>query len=252
MRPGSASGAGCVLVTGAARGNGAAIARRLVADGFDLVLLDIDAAALTRLQAELSGEQTVDAVALDLADTEAIERTIRSMRHLTGLVNNAGILKTGSLLTTPDSTLERLWRVNVAGAFACARAAARQMAEAQAGSIVNVASLSAHRGRPGFAAYAATKGAVLAMTRAMAADLAGYGIRVNSVSPGVVRTALNSDWLADQQAVDAAVRAMPLRRLGEPQDVADAVAFLISDQARWMTGVDLIVDGGERNVGSVA
>ena len=235
-----------VVVTGASRGIGLAIARRFVADGARVVLHarsatedeDIHAAVRDGRAMLLRGDLA------DEADRAVLfERTRADLGGIDVLVNNAGEQAYGALGDLPEATVERMLRVNVVAALDCMRRAASLMrAETGDRCIVNIASIRASRPGGGAAVYAATKAALVAATRTAAVEYGPAGIRVNAVSPGLVwRDGLEREWPA---GVTRYEKQAPLRRIGQPDDVANACMMLASPQASWITGVDLIVDGG--------
>jgi 2-keto-3-deoxy-L-fuconate dehydrogenase len=226
------------LVTGAGSGIGAAVARRLATDGADVVLADVALAPVEELARELGGR----ALQLDVRDEEQVAP---AMAGLDVLVNVAGIGSTTSVPDTPLDVWENVFAVNARGTFLCCKHAIPGMAERRSGSIVNVASIAALVGLRNRAAYCASKGAVVALTRALALDHVADGIRVNAVCPGTV----DSPWVrrlvedAGESLDDLRAR-QPMGRLGLPEEVADAVAYLASDAAGFVTGSALVIDGG--------
>ena len=220
------------VVTGAAGGLGAAVADRLAAQG----------AAVERIDLEGDGRR------LDVRDHAAVATAFREVADEHGridvLVNCAGIREIVSVLELSAEEWKRVIDVNLGGTFHCSQAAARVMAKAGGGSIVNVASTSALAADPSRTAYCASKAGILGLTRAMALDLGPRGVRVNAVCPGLVRTPLTEAYFADQTFVDGLADVAPLGRAADPADVADVVVFLAGDGARHVTGVALPVDGG--------
>jgi NAD(P)-dependent dehydrogenase (short-subunit alcohol dehydrogenase family) len=237
------------LVTGSTAGIGAATARRLAAKGVRVLVTGHNTLAGERVAAELGRGSAF--VAGDLADPETPERLVAAAleRHgrLDLLVNNAALDHTGDLLATPLAEVRALFEVNVFAAIGMLQAAGRAMAD-RGGAIVNVTSRLASIGVPTMTLYSASKGAMLALTRAAAVELAPRRVRVNAVAPGMTRTPLYEAWLAqhdDPDALDRATRAkVPQGRLAAPDDVAAAIAFLGSDEAAHVTGASLPVDGG--------
>lgn len=224
------------LVTGAARGQGAAIVNRLQKDGFHVAacdLLSIDA-----------DDDNVIAIPLDVTDQDqwaaAVTTTIERFGALTTLVNNAGVLHRASLADETPAGFESSWRVNCLGPFLGIRAALPHLREADGAAIVNTCSTGAIRPFPNHAAYGASKWALRGLTQVAAAELAASGIRVNAVFPGPIETPM----LDDATQVRLTERAV-LGRLGKPMEIADAVAFLVSEQASFITGSELVVDGGQ-------
>lgn len=231
------------VVTGAARGQGAAIAARLVADGFCV-------AACDRLVGEV--QATADAldprralaIPLDVTSAEqwqtAVATTVARFGALTTLVNNAGVLHRASLSEESPAAFEGSWRVNCLGPFLGIQAALPHLREADGASVVNTCSTGAIRPFPNHSAYGSSKWALRGLTQVAAVELAAEGIRVNAVFPGPVDTPMLDD------ATQARLTAHALMgRIGRPVDIADAVAFLVSEHASFITGSELTVDGGQ-------
>jgi len=242
------------VITGAAGGIGRAIARQLIADGASVHALDRDGAALEDAALEFGPESFVPHV-VDLADRAAVDRTLGAVlegleRRCDVLVNNAGVSRLRSLADTDDALLDWLFAVNFTAAFRITRALLPALRASGRGAIVNIASELALVGHPDYSAYCATKGALLAWSRALAVELAPDRIRVNAVCPGPIDTAMLQQEFATQQAPAQQARAaeiasVPLARLGVPDDIAGVVSFLASDAAAFVTGAAWPVDGGK-------
>jgi NAD(P)-dependent dehydrogenase (short-subunit alcohol dehydrogenase family) len=237
-----------VIVTGATAGIGDTTARRLAAEGASLVLSGRSAERGRAIAAELGATFVGgDLVAPDVPALLAAT-ALETYGGLDALVNNAAIDHTGDLLETPLDEVRQLFEVNVFAALRMLQEAGRAMAGRGGGSIVNVTSRLASIGVPTMALYSASKGAMLALTRAAAVELAPKGIRVNAVAPGMTRTPLYDTWLAgsaDPAATEARVLGgIPQGRVAEPADVAAAIAYLASDESGHVTGASLPVDGG--------
>jgi NAD(P)-dependent dehydrogenase (short-subunit alcohol dehydrogenase family) len=239
------------LVTGGARGIGWATVQAFVRSGVIPVLLDRDEAALAAARATL-GRQAVDHLALcvDVADESAVDAAFASVAARYGrldvLVNNAGIALRRPTVELSRADWQSVVDVNLTAVFLCCRAAARAMIAAGGGSIVNVSSIMGLSGGGLYPnlSYQSTKGAIVNMTRALAVEWAGQGIRVNAVAPTWVRTELTQGLFGDPGLVERILDMTPMRRLAEPADIADAIVFLASDKARMITGHTLPVDGG--------
>jgi len=223
------------LVTGAARGQGAAIVERLHKDGFRVAACDV---LIDDLEDVADG---VIAVPLDVTSEEqwtaAVDLTIDRFGALTTLVNNAGVLHRASLAEETPQGFETSWRVNCLGPFLGIRASLDALRQADGASIVNTCSTGAVRPFPNHAAYGSSKWALRGLTQIAAAELAPSGIRVNSVLPGPVETPMLDEPTQTRLAATG--------RLGKPMEIADAVAFLASEQASFITGSELVVDGGQ-------
>jgi NAD(P)-dependent dehydrogenase (short-subunit alcohol dehydrogenase family) len=240
------------VITGAAQGIGEACARRLAQDGAKLALWDVDLAKAQALAAELQarGASTL-AHRCDVSrksDVEAaLAATQRSLGPVNALVNNAGIFKAADFLDITEADWDAVIGVNLKGSFLVAQAVARVMKAHGGGAIVNMSSVNGTMAIPSIASYNASKGGIDQLTRVMALALADHGIRVNAVGPGTIATELaRAAVLGSEEATARILSRTPLRRLGEPAEVADAVAFLLSDAASYITGEILYVDGGRR------
>ena len=236
------------LVTGGSRGIGRAIAVTLAAAGLQVYLTYVskpDEAEQTVSAIEQAGG-TARAFRVDVADAASVaaffQDEIKDKVSREVLVNNAGITKDGLVLRMKDEDFDRVLGVNLRGAFVCLREAAKIMTRQRRGRIVNIASVVGQMGNAGQINYAAAKAGLIGVTKSAAKELAGRSITVNAVAPGFIETDMTAA-LSDE-ARQAYARAIPLGRLGTAQDVADAVAFLASDKAAYITGQVLAVNGG--------
>jgi 3alpha(or 20beta)-hydroxysteroid dehydrogenase len=231
------------LVTGAARGQGAAIVRRLHKDGFRVAACDLMADDV-KATVDALGDDAVIAIPLNVTDADqwaaAVATTVARFGALSTLVNNAGVLHWASLSDETAAGFEGSWRVNCLGPFLGIQTALPHLRESEGASIVNTCSTGAIRPFPNHAAYGSSKWALRGLTQVTAAELAASGIRVNAVFPGPVETPM----LDETTQARLAERSV-LGRLGKPMEIADAVAFLVSEQASFITGSELVVDGGQ-------
>jgi NAD(P)-dependent dehydrogenase (short-subunit alcohol dehydrogenase family) len=238
------------LVAGAGGGIGGAGAAALAREGAAVLCADLDGAAAeaTALRIRAAGGKAA-ATALDVRDRTAVDAAVaavlREFGRLDIVLESAGISHRLNFLEVDATTWDRIIAVNLTGMFHLGQAAARQMVEqGGGGSIINVTSQLAEVARPERAAYVASKGGARSLTQAMAVDLAAHGIRVNAIAPGPTLTGLTRASYSDPAARRATEAAIPLGRLGQPDDLAGAVLFLASDESRWVTGSTVTVDGG--------
>jgi NAD(P)-dependent dehydrogenase (short-subunit alcohol dehydrogenase family) len=217
---------GCALVTGGNRGIGAAVAERLRADGFTVATLS----------------RSAGDVQADVSDSEQVEQAFAQVRERFGpvlvLVNNAGVRADGLTIRMSADDWGSVLATNLTGAFNCTRRALDDMLSARWGRIVNVSSVVAERANPGQSNYVAAKAGLLGFTRTVAREMARKGVTCNAVTPGVIETDMTADLS------DGLVTAVPAGRVGKPEEVAAAVAFLVSDEAAYVNGATLSVDGG--------
>lgn len=236
------------VVTGSTSGIGREIARRLIVDGFNVLVTGRDGARGAQVSRELGPTSIFVRVDVTSSDgpRELAEAALDRFGHIDVLVNNAGADHTDDLLATPKRDVRRLFEVNSIAPIAVLQECAQRMY--RGGSIINVTSRLANVGVPTMGVYSATKGALEALTRAAAVELAPRNIRVNAVAPGMTRTPLYEAWVQEQpdpfQTETDVVRDIPLGRLASPSDVAGAVSFLASDDAAYVTGVSIAIDGG--------
>lgn len=238
------------LVTGGTKGIGLATAHRLLEEGCAVIACGRDPAAIAEASAALGGAGEAFVRACDVSDSTAVDALVGETRDLLGgldlLVNNAGVFFGERAVEMSDETWTKTVAINLSGAFYAARAAARVMVEqGGGGAIVNVASVNALPGSPENVAYDATKGGVLAMTYSLASELARHGIRVNAICPGLIWTPMVWSGETREQAEGWADRHTLLRRVGDPAEIAAAIAFMASDEGSYMTGAHLVVDGGQ-------
>jgi NAD(P)-dependent dehydrogenase (short-subunit alcohol dehydrogenase family) len=235
------------LVTGAARGIGLATAKRFLAEGWRVALLDIDAATLKTAVASLANLDATLALDCDVSDARhvaaSMERIAQRFGRLDALVNNAGVAVFAPVMETSDDDWSRVLAVNLTAPFLCTKAAVPLMREHGGGAIVNVTSISAVRASTLRSAYGTSKAGLAHLTKQLAVELASSGIRVNAVAPGPVDTAMakavhTPDIRADYHD------AIPLNRYGLEEELAEAIFFLSSDRASYITGQVLAVDGG--------
>ena len=237
------------LVTGGAQGIGEACVRRFAHEGAKVVIADVDDARGEALAQSLP--ISVHRLYLhcdvgDKAQVEAMVRTvIQTFGHIDVLVNNAGIFRAADFLDISETDFDAVLRVNLKGAFLVGQAVAREMAKAGSGSIINMSSVNGVLAIPTIASYNVSKGGINQLTRAMALALADRGVRVNAVAPGTIATELSEKAvLTSEEARHRILSRTPLKRLGRPDEVADAVAYLASDASSYITGEILVVDGG--------
>lgn len=241
------------IVTGAARGIGLAIARRYLQEGARVVAADIDEDAGSAAVAELGGEGAVRFVACDVGDRASVDNlvaaTVAAFGDIDVLVNNAAILVAKEFLELDEADFDRVLRVNLKGAFLTGQAVARRMVErvregGEPGAIVNLSSVNAVFAIANQVPYSVSKGGINQLTKVMALALAEYGIRVNAIGPGSIGTEMLATVMANDEARRRILSRTPLGRIGRPDEIAAVAAFLASDEASYMTGQTVYVDGG--------
>ncbi len=238
------------LVTGAGRGIGRAIALRLGEEGADVAVnycRSKDAAEQVACKIREMGRRAT-AVQGDVSDPESVESMVGAVTGEFGridiLVNNAGVLRRQPFLDMALEDWDWTLGTNLRGTFVVSQCVARVMKDQGKGNIVNVASIFARNASPGATAYAVSKAAVSMLTKQMAVELAQYGLRVNEIDPGLTETDLNRKDIARPEFLEPRLARIPLRRIGQPEDLAGAVTFLASDDAAMITGASIFIDGG--------
>ncbi len=235
------------IVAGAARGLGQAIARTLAAAGARVACVDLSEETLAEtVDGIVTAGGSAAAFACDVTDSRRVAEVVAEILETLGgphiLVNNAGITRDSLLMRMDDEQWDAVIRVNLRGTFLLSRAVTRPMIKARRGRIINIASVSGMMGNPGQANYSASKAGVIGLTRTLARELAGRNITVNAVAPGFIATEMTA--ALGEKTLEQIRQQIPLGRLGRPQDVADAVLFLASDAAEYVTGHVLTLDGG--------
>jgi NAD(P)-dependent dehydrogenase (short-subunit alcohol dehydrogenase family) len=233
------------MVTGAGAGIGEAIARAAAAAGYSVVVLDIDAQRARTVADSIAGSR---GFGVDVTDEAAVEAVLRQLDATPDvLVNNAGIVRFGTLLDQPLADIKAALNVNFLGTYICARASARGMLKRGSGVIINMSSINATHPAPGAGIYPASKAAVVALTQHMALEWGPGGVRVNAVAPGFIDAGMSAPIYANPRVRELRGGAVPQGRLGTAQDIANAVLFLASEQGGYINGHELIVDGGVIN-----
>jgi 3-oxoacyl-[acyl-carrier protein] reductase len=239
-----------VAVTGAGSGMGRATARAFAARGASVAVVDVDAdAAAATVDAVVDDGGTAVAVTADVSDADAVERavdrTVEEFGRLDVLHNNAGIAQESTPVEdVAEETWDRVHEVNLKSAFLGAKYAVPHLRAADGGVILNTASTAGIRPRTGLSAYAASKGGMITLTKQLAFELAGDGVRVNAICPVATDTEMLPKFAGGDLSVEGMAETIPLGRLGRPEDVAEAAVFLASDRAEMITGTALEVDGG--------
>ena len=240
------------LVTGAARGIGLATAEKFLAEGWQVVLLDIDAGTLAATDARLALPQDTMAVECDVAEPDqvraVVDAVVARFGRIDALVNNAGIADFRPILETDFATWSRILAVNLTGPFLCTQACAPVMLAAGGGAVVNIVSISGLRASTLRVAYGTSKAGLMQLTRQQAAELGNRGIRVNAVAPGPVDTAMAKKVHTPEIRADYH-QAIPLNRYGTEGEIAEVVYFLCSDKASYVNGQIVAVDGGFESTG---
>lgn len=236
------------IITGAKQGMGKAHAMKLALAGAKVIVADLDLDACQKVVDEIKKDRG-DALAIkcDVSKKSEVDsmiaETIKKYKKIDILVNNAGIYPYKPFLEMEEKEFEKVIDVNLKGYFLVAQACAKEMVKNRTGSIVNIASIAMGQvgvGFAGLAHYCASKGGIVAMAQAMALELAPYGIRVNNIAPGAINVGAN----ADPKMMEQTASKIPLNRIGKPEEIANAVLFLASDESSYMTGSTIVVDGG--------
>ncbi len=239
------------VVTGGGRGLGAAAAWALAEAGADVALLSRSVEALESMAREIEethGRKAL-AVSCDVANEDSVEEAaslvLATFGRVDALVNNSGVASVSPLLDLELAELRRVIDTNVIGSFLCARAFGAHMVAQRKGTVVNISSVAGLGGEPDLTAYCASKGAIISFTKALAIEWARYNVTVNAIAPGYFRTDLNKSALDDIKIGPKIVAHIPLRRVGQPEEIGPLVVYLASDAAAFMTGSVLVLDGGQ-------
>ena len=237
---------GVIIVTGAARGIGFALARDLSADGWPIAMVDLSLDVLEKARGDLPAEADVRCYAANVADWDQVQAAVKAIQAdypvVHGLVNNAGITKDGLLVRMSPESWQAVLDVNLTGTFFFTRSVAPIMMRQRTGRIVSISSVIGLIGNAGQANYAASKAGIVAMTKSVARELGGRGVTCNTVAPGFIETDMTAS-LPEQVRADMLQR-IPLKRMGQVEDLSGAVRFLLSPDATYITGQTLVVDGG--------
>ncbi len=240
------------LVTGAARGIGLASARKFLDEGWQVVLLDIDAETLTASFKKISRPEDTMMIECDVSMPDQVTTAIAAIEarfgRIDSLINNAGIADFRPIRDTDLETWSRILAVNLTGPFICTQACAPVMLKNGGGSVVNIVSISGYRASTLRVAYGTSKAGLMQLTRQQAAELGDVGIRVNAIAPGPVDTAM-AKKVHNQEIRDAYHASIPLNRYGSEEEIAEAIFFLASDKASYVNGQILAVDGGFESTG---
>ena len=229
------------VVTGAGAGLGASIAERLASEGYAVALLDQDGDAASRRAEELTG---ASAFQVDVSNPEQVADVFSRIGAVDLLVNNAGIARFGPLLEQSPADMQAVINVNLMGTALCAQQAAKQMTEQGAGCIINLSSINAVTPGPNVGLYAATKAAVHNLTILQALEWGPMGVRVNAIAPGFIDAGMSAPFFEQASVRQKRAGGVPLRRLGQADDVVNAVVYLQSEAAHYVNGHQLVVDGG--------
>lgn len=235
-----------VIVTGGGRGIGAAICRAFAAEGAHVVVADINEDNAKEVAGDIGGKAM--AIALDVrspdAAIEMADRVVEKFGRIDVLMNNAGARVIKGLMQHTPNDWHQMLDINLGGPFFCSQAVLPQMLKQKSGNIINVASIASFMGRPNRVAYVAAKSGVLGLTRAMAADLSGKNIRVNSIAPGMVASPFNQNFAEADDTGPAWASENLIGRWGQPEDIAGAAIFLASDDSSFITGSEIKIEGG--------
>jgi glucose 1-dehydrogenase len=235
------------IVTGAGGGIGAAIAELLSEDGYDVAVVDINGAAAAAMADQLSPRRAVG-YEVDVSDEAAVQRLIAAvvadLGEPNGLVNCAGISRRGELISIDSEAWNLVMNINLTGPFLCSQAVARRMAENGGGAIVNIASVAGKLVQPFTGAYTVSKAGLIALTKQMAAEWGGLGIRTNVVSPGYTLTPMSERNYENVEVRSRRENLVPLKRIGAPKEIASVVRFLMSGDASYVNGAHIVADGG--------
>jgi len=237
------------IVTGAAKGMGKAHALKLSGAGAKVVLTDVDVPGCEQVVEEIKKNRG-EAIAIKCDSSKkaeidnVIKETLNKFGKIDILVNNAGIFPFEPFLTMSEQNFEKVIDVNLKGYFLMAQACAKEMAKQKSGSIVNIASIAAMVGFAGLSHYCASKGGIVAMSNAMALELAPLGIRVNTINPGAIDTPGASTTKMTEEQRKAMLAPIPMKRQGNAEEIANAVLFLASEESSYMTGAEIVIDGG--------
>lgn len=233
------------IVTGAARGIGQGIAIELARAGADVVVSDIIPEEGTLAQIKKIKRKAIY-VKTDISKKSEVEnlinQTIKNFKKIDILVNNAGVYLPGNTIDMPEEIWDKTMNINAKGPFLCSQAALKYMK--RGASIINISSIAGIEGSAGGAAYSASKGAIRLFTKSLAAELGPKGIRVNSIHPGLIDTAMTTGFTKDKKALEPMISKFCIKRVGHPVDIAGPAVFLASEASSYMTGSEIVVDGG--------
>lgn len=239
-----------VIITGSRRGIGKGIAEKFAESGVNIIITDIDLTESQKTANEISNKYNVKtkAIKCDVSNKKQInnliKKTIKYFGKIDILVNNAGIFFQKSFLDHTEKDWDKIININLKGVFLCSQAVAKEMTKQNYGKIINIASIAGIIGYPNASAYCASKAGIINLTKELSIELASNNINVNCVAPGVIETEMTKNMLSDKKTKKQILKQIPLKRTGQPKDIANAVYFLANNDSDYITGQTLVVDGG--------